>query len=165
MSYIALMNKIEGQRCATPSPPIPAHAHAQIDARCLRMDLLTPALHFPPALVPRDPGFYDPSKLPMLHAGRCIAAEQSKLSHLVLGMFKTSPQHPGFPVKRWLTLAELKASEDLQIADIKTKLAEYEAESKAAHLSNYKPCYKGLACSEKLVMVGRSRPSRKRKNT
>ena len=123
-SYIASITKIEGQRCATPS------SHPCTCTRAdPRMDLLTPALHFPPSLVPR---FCDPSKLPMLHAGRCIAAEQSKPAYLVLGMFKTSPQHPGFPDKRWLSLAELKASEDLQIADIKSALAEYEAESKAA---------------------------------
>ena len=50
----------------------------------------------------------------------------------MLGIFKTSPEHPGFPDKRWLTLAELKAAEGLQIADIKTKLAEYEAACKTA---------------------------------
>ena len=48
----------------------------------------------------------------MLHAGRCIPAEQSKPSYLVLGVFKTSADHPGFPDKRWLTLAELKASKN-----------------------------------------------------
>ena len=68
----------------------------------------------------------------MLHAGRCIPAEQSKPSYLVLGVFKTSADHPGFPDKRWLTLSELKAAEGMQIADIKSKLAEYEAASKAA---------------------------------
>ena len=68
----------------------------------------------------------------MLHAGRCIPAEHDKPSYLVLGIFKTSPEHPGFPDKRWLTLAELKASEDLQVTDIKTKLAEYATASKAA---------------------------------
>jgi hypothetical protein len=33
----------------------------------------------------------------MLHHARCVAAEQSSPSYLVLGMFKTSAQHPGFP--------------------------------------------------------------------
>ena len=54
-------------------------------------------------------------------------------SYLVLGHFKPSAQHPGFPDKRWLTLAELKAS-GLEIATIKEKLAkltEFEAAIKA----------------------------------
>ena len=53
--------------------------------------------------------------MPMLHAGRCIPAEKIKPSYLVLGMFKTSAEHPGFPDKRWLTLSELKAAEGMQI--------------------------------------------------
>ena len=64
--------------------------------------------------------FCDPSNLPVLHAGRCIPAEHNNPAYLVLGVFKTSPEHPGFPDKRWLTLAELKAAEGLQVADIKT---------------------------------------------
>ena len=50
----------------------------------------------------------------------------------MLGSFKPSPEHPGFPDKRWLTLAELKASESLEVAHIKTKLAEYQAATQAA---------------------------------
>ena len=92
---------------------------------CVRARHLTPPL--PPVR-----RFCDPSNLPVLHAGRCIPAEQNKPAYLVLGIFKTSPEHPGFPDKRWLTLAELKAAEGLQIADIKTKLAEYEAACKTA---------------------------------
>ena len=41
-------------------------------------------------------------------------------------MFKTSAQHPGFPDKRWVTLADLKASE-IPVATIKEKLDEFEA--------------------------------------
>ena len=99
-----------------------------------------PALHMHATATPQDtppfpPGahrFCDPSNIPMLHAGRCVPAEQSRPSYLVLGMFKTSAEHLGFPDKRWLTLSELKAAEGVQIADIKSKLAEYEAASKAA---------------------------------
>ena len=76
--------------------------------------------------------FCDPTNLPMLHAGRCIAAEHNKPFYLVLGTFKTSDLHPGFPDKRWLSLTELKASKDLAIADIKLKLDEFEAASKTA---------------------------------
>ena len=103
-----------------------------------------PALHMHAAATPRlNPTGYptpshpvrrfsDPTKLPILHAGRCIPAEQSKPSYIVLGVFKTSAEHPGFPDKRWLTLAELKASKELQLADIKVKLAEYVTGIKAA---------------------------------
>ena len=76
--------------------------------------------------------FCDPSNLPVLHAGRCIPAEHNNPAYLVLGVFKTSPEHPGFPDKRWLTLAELKAAEGLQVAEIKNKLDEYKAATKAA---------------------------------
>ena len=103
-------------------PASPAHAHA---TALVRTRHLTPPL--PPVR-----RFCDPSKLPMLHAGRCIPAEQNKPAYLVLGVFKTSPEHPGFPDKRWLTLAELKASESLEVAHIKTKLAEYQAATQAA---------------------------------
>ena len=66
----------------------------------------------------------------MLHYARCVAAEQSSPSYLVLGMFKTSAQHPGFPDKRWVTLADLKAS-DIPVATIKEKLDEFEAAATA----------------------------------
>ena len=66
----------------------------------------------------------------MLHAGRCIPAEQSKPSYLVLGMFKTSAEHPGFPDKRWVTLADLKASK-IPVVTIKEKLDEFEAAATA----------------------------------
>ena len=96
-------------------------------------------MHTPPPCAPDTPApspavrrFCDPSNLPVLHAGRCIPAEHNKPAYLVLGVFKTSPEHPGFPDKRWLTLAELKAAEGLQVADIKTKLAEYQAATQAA---------------------------------
>ena len=49
----------------------------------------------------------------------------------MLGHFKPSAQHPGFPDKRWLTLAELKAS-GLEMATIKEKLTEFEAAIKVA---------------------------------
>ena len=68
----------------------------------------------------------------MLHAGRCVPDQQKKPSYIVLGVFKTSADHPGFPDKRWLTLAELKASKELQLADIKVKLAEFVADIQAA---------------------------------
>ena len=114
-SYISSIIKIEGQRCAIPP------------CTCTQ----PPPHGIPPPSHPVR-RFCDPTKVPMLHAGRCIPAEQSKPSYLVLGMFKTSAEHPGFPDKRWLTLSELKAAEGMQIADIKSKLAEYEAASKAA---------------------------------
>ena len=116
-SYISSITKIEGQRCATPINS--AHATALF------------ARH--PCPFPRGVRrFCDPSNLPVLHAGRCIPAEHNNPAYLVLGVFKTSPEHPGFPDKRWLTLAELKAAEGLQVADIKTKLAEYQAATQAA---------------------------------
>ena len=43
--------------------------------------------------------FCDPTNVPLLHYARCVAAEQSSPSYLVLGMLKTSAQHPGFPDK------------------------------------------------------------------
>ena len=122
-SYVASVTKIEGQRCATLR--LSLHLHMRTCTRLAR----GPPYPFTSHLLAR---FCDPSKLPMLHAGRCIPAEHDKPSYLVLGIFKTSPEHPGFPDKRWLTLAELKASEDLQVTDIKTKLAEYATASKAA---------------------------------
>ena len=93
-----------------------------------------PALHMHATATPQDtppfpPGahrFCDPSNIPMLHAGRCVPAEQSRPSYLVLGMFKTSAEHPGFPDTCWLTLSDMKASEDLTIEQIKTKLGEFE---------------------------------------
>ena len=39
--------------------------------------------------------FCDPTNVSMLQHARCVAAEQSSPSYLVLGMFKTSAQHPG----------------------------------------------------------------------
>ena len=63
-----------------------------------------------------------------MHPGR---AQQSRLPRA--GRLQDErPEHPGFPDKRWLTLAELKAAEGLQVADIKTKLAEYQAATQAA---------------------------------
>ena len=67
----------------------------------------------------------------MLAYGRCMPAEQTQPSYLVLGHFKPSEQHPGFPDKRWLSLAELKAS-GLEMATIKEKLTEFEAAIKVA---------------------------------
>ena len=74
--------------------------------------------------------FCDPTNVLLLHHARCLAAEQSSPSYLVLGMFKTSAQHPGFPDKRCVTLADLKAS-DIPVVTIKEKLDEFEAATTA----------------------------------
>ena len=88
----------------------------------------------------------------MLHHARCVAAEQSSPSYLVLGMFKTSAQHPGFPDKRCVTLADLKASE-IPVATIKEKLDEFEAAATAPSATTQRgprrataPCLYELIC-------------------
>jgi len=120
-AYISGITKIEGQRCARFCPPRGTRAPLQA--------LRRPDSSSPPAARARR--FCDPTGLSMLAYGRCMPAEQTKPSYLVLGHFKPSEQHPGFPDKRWLTLAELKAS-GLEMATIKEKLTEFEAAIKVA---------------------------------
>ena len=82
-SFISLILQIEGQRYKAP-PFVHVAALA-----------LAASPQSPNPLACASQVLRPDQRSAMLHHARCVAAEQSSPSYLVLGMSKTSAQHPG----------------------------------------------------------------------